>query len=824
MNKYYLKDWNLKDLNEKGISVKASVPGDITADLFAGKMIEDPYYAMNYKECTWIGETDFLYESSFVVPDSIWKEDEIYLCFDGVDLYADIFLNGELLGKTEDMFLAYQYEVKSQLKKGENILSVQMHSTLKAMEHIDCEDYNGIFNRPRIMMRKVQCHFGWDWAPKMSGYGIWKDVYLMGKNRHCLEDVYFETHNDGWVTFFTELSYNVQPHRDLDGYVIEGSAEEYQDDTLIFSIENEPFSECYQTVSKKVRGAKSFTNIKVEKPKLWWPNGYGEQPLYQYKVELYRNGLLVSEQHGRLAFREVKLLEEPKSEDVLGFEFEINGERIFLKGSNWVPAEIFTGTITNDRYQTLLTYAKDANYNMMRVWGGGLYENEEFYELCDEYGITVIQDFMLSCADVPGNTVAWTELMKQEAIYQVKRLRNHPSIIYWNGGNEKIGAICLQYGCDNWFNETVLSGIVAYYTSGVPYRRQCPISYTDMDNDGTSGDVHTASIGSCLTEDLEGYRARIAEHTYNFLTEIAVMGPNSLETNEKIYPKDQLWPQGPVWREHIMENPYDCMDWDFLDMQHIYIEKFYGKAENLNEFTFKGMLYHAEALKAESEYSRFRKGSTMGCANWMYNDIWPSGTWSVVDYYGEPKQAYYQQRKSYAPVLVSFSQNEQGETCLFIANDTPKQKKMILECGRKKLDGTVLWKEELHVDISENGYFSKPIFEGVSEKDTYFYVKGQDSEGENYHNLYSQLFWNGCTFESDYSVETEAVSETKLKVKIQALKFAKSVFLSFPDNFEYNYSDNYLDIEAGETCVVYITSSHQIPVEKLIVTDMGALK
>lgn len=823
MNKFYLKDWDLTDLNQKGIAVKANVPGDITADLYASGVIENPYYAMNCERCMWIGETDFLYETSFEVPRSMWNEDEIYICFDGIDLYADIYLNGQLLGKTEDMFLAYRYEVKNLLLQGENKLSVKMYSTLKAMENIDCEEYNGIFNRPRIMMRKVQCHFGWDWAPKMIGYGIWKDVYLIAQNKHCIEEFHFETHNDGWVTFFVDLSYNVQTYRDLDGYVVEKSAEDYLEDTLIFSLETEPYSDIYQTVSKKVVGAKSFVNMKIETPRLWWPNGYGEQPLYNYKVELYRAGVLVSEKKGRLAFREVRLLEESKSEDVLGFEFEINGEKIFLKGSNWVPAEVFTGTVTDDKYDVLLTYAKKANYNLMRVWGGGLYENDHFYELCDEYGITVIQDFMLSCADVPGNTPAWAELMKQEAIYQVKRLRHHPCIIWWNGGNEKIGAICLQYGCDNSFNEIVLQGIVANYAPSVPYRRQCPISYTDIDNDGTSGDVHTASIGSCLTESVEGYRERIAEHTYNFLTEIAVMGPNSVETNQKMYPKEELWPQGPSWAEHIMENPYDCTDWDFLDIQHIYIEKFYGTAKNLQDFTFKGMLYHAEALRAETEYSRFRKGRTMGCANWMYNDIWPSGTWSVVDYYGEPKQAYYQQRKSYAPVLVSFAQNEKGETCLFVANDTPIQRNMTLEFGLKKLDGEVLQNESLTIALEENGYFSKVAYDGVTERDVYFYVKGWDSEGEHYHNLYSQLFWKDCQFKSDYKIKTTQLSDTKLKVEIQANQFAKSVFLSLPDNFRYQYSDNYLDVEAGDTCEVYIMAEHPIPAEKLTVTDMGVL-
>ena len=267
----------------------------------------------------------------------------------------------------------------------------------------------------------------------------------------------------------------------------------------------------------------------------------------------------------------------------------------------------------------------------------------------------------------------------------------------------------------------------------------------------TSGDVHYAMVGSCLTEPAETYRNRIAENTVNFITEFATMGPNSIETNRKIYSEEEIWPQGELWAERLMDNPYDCLPWNFLEMQHIYIDKFYGKSKHLSDFTFKGMLMQAEMLKAELEYARFRKGRTMGCANWMYNDIWPSGTWSVIDYYNEPKQVYYQQRKTYAPVLISYSQNEHEETCLFVANDTPHELTLQIRYGLKTIEGEVCWEKEQKLSVDKNGYYSEVVAVGRTQTNEYFYVEAFDNSGKRYKNLYSQCLWKDCKYESDYT-------------------------------------------------------------------------
>ena len=802
--KQNLKNWKLMKENWEQ-PIKAEVPGDITVDLYNAGKIPNPYFGLNHKEIRWTTEENFTYQTIFTVGKEILEKEEVYLNFEGIDTYAEIYLNGMFLGKTDDMFLKYRFEVKKLLRMSEeNLLEVKMISVYSVMDKIDTTGYFGTFNVARLFIRKAQCHFGWDWAPALCGYGIWGEVYLSGESTFRIEDVSYKTELSGWVTLFCELNYNIRATVDDYGKAIDGTSKEEKEDTLVYRIEKTPGSGEFLEISTKVTGKKNFVNMKVENPQLWWPVGYGEQPLYDYEVALYRGGEQASLKQGKLAFRTVELDESPLDEKMLGYGLKVNGEKIFVRGSNWVPIECFMGTVKEEKYQRLIDLALNANVNMLRVWGGGIYEKDIFYQLCDEKGIMVWQDFMFACSDLPEDDPVWLKRAVEECRYQILRLRNHPSLVYWCGGNEKTGSYGLQISKGDFFVDTVLHGLVKTLDRTRPYARQSPCSYTDVGNDLPSGESHYNSLETSLIQGVENYRSLVSKATVPFVSECALMGPNSVQTNKKIYPSDKLWPFNEYWEDRLMDNPYSAVPMTFVKRQKYYAETLYGKLKNLEDFTAKGMLVHAELFRVECEFARRNKGKTQGFLNWMYSDIWPSGSWSIIDYFGEPKQAYYQMKKSYAPLLVTFVENADGETELVVVNDRLQAFDGKIRYGVKTKDGDLLSEEEIVLSVESNGTFKKVLYKEKFLEGVYLfatYTVGGNLE----KTLYSPTLWKG-KFNSDYTYQTEKINASQMKITVKANQFAKGVFISFKDNYKYDYSDNYFDLEAGEEKEILVTS------------------
>ena len=812
MIKLKLSEWKIRLESEtphlkKGSEIKASVPGDITWDLYLAGIIKNPFFSLNHKELGWIAEQDFTYITEFDFGDEVNSAEEVILSFGAIDLFSEIYLNGVLLGKTENAFLKYEFEVKKYLKAKSNLLEVKMFSTVNRMKTIDCDGYFGVFNVPRLFLRKPQCHFGWDWAPDLCGYGICGDAEIKVVSRYRISDVCVRQSDDGFVTLIAELNYNVRAMMDAMGVTIDNTATPRDGDKLVFRAESSPGGGEYLTEEIEVTGKKNFVNFKIENPELWWPKGYGGQPLYRYEVELVRGGRSVCSRSGRFAFRQVELFEKPKSRNTLGYDFLINGKKIFVKGSNWVPAECFSGIMTDEKCKKLIDLAARANVNMLRIWGGGSFERDFFYDYCDEQGIMVWQDFMYACSDIPDDDKAWIDNTVRECEYQIKRLRNHPSLVYWCGGNEKTGTYGLQISKGDYFINCVLTGLVRTLDPTRPFARQSPCSITDVGNDLASGESHYNSFEASLAPyvstgrtAIADYRKLVSEKVVSFASECAIFGPNSEETNEKIYPKDKLWPFNEIWADRLMDNPYAGIPMPFYKRQLLYVRDMYGEAENLHDFTVKGMTVHAEALRCELEFARMNKDVCGGIMNWMFTDIWPSGTWSIIDYYLEPKQAYYQVKRSFRPLLASFAQNKDGTTELFVANDTPSDFSGKAEFGKKNIDGSVVYKETLDVFVPAGGVFKRTVTFDVGGKNTYLYVV---CGGEK--TLYSPSFWRNCDLKADYEVQTQKVAEDKLKLTVTAKSFVKGLFIGFKNNFEYLFDDNYLDLEAGDVAVVFVT-------------------
>lgn len=786
-------------------TIPAKVPGDVTTDLFAAGLIPDPYFGLNHEKLGWIIDTDFVYTTTFDLPSDLFRSEEILLQFDAVDTFSEIILNGTSLGKTDNMFLQYTFSVKELLKDKGNTLQVRLTATKKVMDKIDDTGYFGVFNSKRLFIRKAQCHFGWDWAPDMPGYGICGEVRLRGVYKNRIDNTCYHAANDGSLTLFTELNYTIRPQIDFQGKLVSDTNKECRGDRLRYTVAtlpDRPLEEAEPLADEcLITGKKNFRNFTLKDPQLWYPNGRGAHPLYAYRVELIRDGVVVDAECGRFAFREVKLVQKPTGADTMGYSFCINGEDTFIKGSNWVPVECFSGNNTSEKYRRLIRSAAEAGINMLRVWGGGIYENDIFYDLCDEEGVLVWQDIMLACADIPEDRESFVENMRREVTYQVKRLRNHPALVYWCGGNEKTGTYGLQISRGDYFVDVILRGLIGNLDDTRPYARQSPCSLTDIGNDRTSGESHAGSYETTLLTTPLDYRKNVAQSLVPFVSECATMSIGSAESIARIFPADKLWPPNEYWHDRLMNNPYSGVDMSFVDRQLYYADGLYGKSGSLAEFAVKSMTVHAETLRAEIEFARFNRARCGGFMNWMYSDIWPSATWSVVDYDGEAKAAYYQMKRSYAPLLLTFVQTTEG-TRLALINDTPDAVCTRVRYGLKDVCGRVLWSREADAAAAPRTVWSKLVTDDFAKEDTYLFAEAECG-GKPISAVYSYDMWHTFGATDDYTVST-APADDGLSVTVTAKKFVRGVIIRMPENFRYTYSDNYFDLQAGETKTVLI--------------------
>ncbi len=817
-----LSDWKLKNIGSS-LEISAKVPGDITVDLYKAGIIKDPYFALNHLELkNWL-DKDYIYFTEFEINDLPDEKEDLFICFKGIDLISEIYINGIYIAKTQNMFMQYLFDIGNIVKLGKNTVEVHMFSTTKYMDSLDTKDYFAVFNIPRILLRKEQCCFGWDWSPNISGYGIWQDVLIYTKNKNRLVDVHYTANSKGESVFFVEINYSVRSYYDNDGNYIEVKSE--HEDFIRVSIANKPGSDLSDSTVKEiaVNGCKSFITFNQPDVELWWPIGYGKQPLYSYKVELVRDGKVIDYKEGKLGYRDVSLEQRPLDTELLSYQLKVNDKPIYMKGSNWVPIDCFTGCLENEKYKRLLMQAVDANINVLRIWGGGIYEIDYFYDLCDELGIMVWQDLMFACADIPEDNEEFVKNASEEIEYQVKRLRNHVSLVYWCGGNEKTGSTGAKIVRGDWFVNVILRGIVGNLDNTRPFAKQSPCAFSDVANDMNSGETHKNSFELTIQDGWAQYRKNVSKNTVPFISESALMGPHSRQTFEKIFPADKLWPINELWYDRLMENPYAAKKLPFADLEYKFARELYGEIKDFDDFIKKGMLMHAQALKCECEYQRAGKGKTSGFLNWMYSEIWPSGTWAIVDYYTEPKAVYYQIKKSFEPILMSFFYRNDGKTVLFGVNDTNYEQEVCFEYGHKTIDGKIIWKNSSKAVINTTDALLLPLDKNIEQPNTYLYVK-YDLNGATVTTLYSWDFWSSAHFVSDFESTVKQIDKNNIEVTIKANSFAKSIFINMPNNCRCTYSDNYFDLEGGEQKTILISSSEDICADNVEIFDFALEK
>lgn len=644
----------------------AHVPGTVHLDLLAAGKIPDPFYGDNERQVQWIAQIGWRYRRTLHVPAEFLEHDAVYLLAEGFDTFAWLFVNGQPVGQTCNMFVPHRFDVKSWLHAGDNEIEIVFDSPVRRARQL--EAHHGMLpvalESYRVYARKAQYAYGWDWGPKLATSGIWRPLCLQAYRHLRIEDVFAEVHLD----------------------------ESLQRARLSVQIELERFSSVPAEFTIGVAGPKYHARQRasssekhlevefvIEQPHLWWPNGLGRQHLYEVQVNASAMGEMMEQRALRCGLRRLELLREP---DAAGesFLFRINNVPIFCKGADWIPADAFLPRISDDKYRSLLGLAHGGHMNMLRVWGGGIYEDKTFYHLCDELGILVWQDFMFACGVYP-DFPEFVDNVRNEVAIVVRQLRNHPCLALWCGNNENEwlwhmetqrpyhempGAVLF---------EKVIPEICAALDPIRPYWQSSPFGGQDP-NDAQRGDRHQWHIWSNWADP-----AAVAKDRGRFISEFGFQAPAALSTWTKYLEHQDLWPQSPIFEHHNKQV-------EGTERLYRFLAGFVKMPDNFEDFVYKAQIVQAEALKLMVEHWRREKFHTAGALFWQLNDCWPVSSWAVIDCELQPKASYWYACRFFAPLLVSFRSAQQSLE-VWVTNDTLSAREAQLEFEVLDFSGAV---------------------------------------------------------------------------------------------------------------------------------------
>lgn len=789
-------DWSRPDcaLPPGAVEIDAHVPGEVHVDLLRAGLIPDPYYATNADQAQWVEQKEWWYRRTFEVPEDLDLR-RAYLEFDGLDTFATVFLNGAEVGRTNNMFVPHRFDVSGAAVTGTNTVAIRFEPAVKVLERIDTSGLFGCFDTPRVAARKMQCSFGWDWTHRLVGAGIWRGARLVCHSELSISDVYVHTEIEGgsanaWV------SLQVENHsaRDQKAAVSIVVARDDAREKIEFVEAISPFGGVVEAL------------IRIDEPELWWPNGAGEQPLYKCMVGVQVEGEVQDVAERDFGVRDVRLIERDEAGRPV-FTLLVNGQRIFCKGGNWIPADHFVSNVTQQRYRELVELAADAGFNMLRVWGGGIYEDPAFYRACDEMGIMVWQDFMFSCGLYPDDE-DFRAAVASEVETVVRQLRNHPSVVLWCGNNEcEMGfEPDAEWPGKSLFHQ-VIPAVLARLDTTRPYRPSSPLG-GPTGNDASEGDLHRSSWFAVCEHDAADWRRVIEQERGLFHSEFVTQGPPMIESIREFVPPDSLFPPtNEVWEFHNKDNPHSTRS-DKRTHQQILVDltrRMMGEFTTAEEFAAYAGILQGEFIKAEVEHYRREKWAISGALMWMYNDCWPAVGWSIVDYYLRPKIAYYYTKRAFAPVIVSFRQIDDAVQAWVTSDNRLANLDATLQVGVFTFDTCGLDVEETRVrlpaDESARFWESGPLEDVFADPSRQCLVAMLRCRDEVIaRNVYFPRLFREMQFPRPrLLVAREQIDERRHALTISADGYARNVAISgLPPGTRARVSDNYFDLLPGE--------------------------
>ena len=777
----------------------ARVPGCIHTDLLRHKLIPDPFWGANERELQWIENRDWVYATHFSVSAAMLNEEHIDLVAEGLDTVTTIVLNGQEVARTENMFIGYRFPIKPLLRAGRNELTIHFTSPLTYIKAHWPDDHFAEWNDPvggASLIRKEQCSFGWDWGARFATSGIWKSIGLEAWSNNRIESVRVEqTHEKNSVTITAQpqlaLKQRGRPRPARDQFR-----------TLI-------------SLDGKIVAEAAGLEVTVAKPQLWWPNNMGAQPLYNIEVELLSDGQAIDRWKKEIGLRTIELDRHP---DQWGesFQFVVNGVPFFAKGANWIPAHCFVTEVGRDMYDGLLDSAVQANYNMLRVWGGGIYEMDDFYELCDRKGLLVWQDFMFACAQYPGDR-HFLAHVEAEAGHQVKRLHHHACLALWCGNNELefMPAEILktpqrQKAYDDVFYKLLPKAVAKFdgATAYWPSSPHVPGAYPNPDlnwcDSERAGDCHYWGVWHGR-EPIKNFESK----GHRFFSEFGMQSYCSRDVAETFCPPAELNIYGPAMENHQKNSAGNQIIFD-------YISRRYRFPKDYASLAYLSQINQAYAMKTAVEHFRRQMPRTMGSLYWQINDCWPVASWSSIEFGGIWKALQYESRRFYAPALITAHvPGDVGPGKINWGSNTIAEVNVhTVYDGMKSVPGTVSW-VLYHCDgrILEQASKSVKLKYGQSvlqAKLDFGNRKAQFGASHIYLRLLLEIdgetvSQNTVFFDAPRFIEFErapiaskikALSATEFEIVFSSRAFHHQVYFHLPKT-TYRASDNYFDLYPG---------------------------
>ena len=678
--------WNWCDMESKEWH-KGSVPGTVLTDMMDGGLIEDPYWRTNEYETRELSRSDYRYEREFEVPESFFREEEQCLVFEGLDTIADIYLNDELLLAVNDMHRTWRIDVKGKLK-AVNRLAVAFHSPTAFIEKADRE--GDIFYASTGCMkgngalRKAHYMFGWDWGPQLPDAGIFRSVYLSGFSIARLDDVRIrQEHGAGGVKLSVESSVRKLSESDTAGSGMLVCKITAPDGTVL-------------TVEKEV-GINETIEALIEAPQLWWPNGYGAQPLYTVRVELRMSDSVLDVWERTIGLRTVTVCTDA---DEWGnqFAFVVNGQKIFAMGANYIPEDNLLGHLSEERSERLIRDCARANFNCIRIWGGGYYPEDYVYDACDRYGILVWQDLMFACNVYDLNDEFEANILAETAD-NVKRIRHHACLGLWCGNNE------MEWGWRDWGRleghrpkykadytkifEMLLPRLVKQVDDQTYYWLSSPSSGGSFDdpNDFNRGDNHYWEVwhsNKPFTEYRDFYFRFCSEFGFQSFPGKKTLDSFSLPEDQNIFSE--------VMESHQKNGLANTKIFS-------YISGYYKYPKDMESIAYISQILQLKAIQYGVEHWRRNWGRCMGSIYWQLNDCWPVASWASIDYYGRWKALHYGAKRFYARFMATACEKEELSTEIdyYIHNESFEERKAVLRVRLIDRDFHTLYETETEI-------------------------------------------------------------------------------------------------------------------------------
>lgn len=792
----------------------ATVPGTVHTDLMAAGKIEDPFYRLNERDVQWIDKVNWEYKTNFNIDSRDAAMQNIQLVFEGLDTWADVFLNNQLILNADNMFVVWRVDVKGFLKEGDNELRIVFHSPL--MKGLARQEAFGFplpasndqsaaggmgKNQVSVFSRKAGYHFGWDWGPRLVTSGIWRPVYL-------------ELWNDCRITDLNIIQNRVtKKSAELTAEVhVESSLE--MDFLLNLMVDNNPIA----TKSVHVLPGKSSHQLSfnIAEPRIWWPNGLGNQPLYRISAALTTGQSQLDFQSAVIGLRTIKLVRKPDNKgNGESFYFEVNGRPVFAKGANYIPNDVFLTRVKPETYEFIVKSAAEAHMNMLRVWGGGVYESNLFYDLCDKYGIMVWQDFMFACSMYPGDA-DFLNSIRHEAEDNVKRLRNHACMALWCGNNEIETAWAQGFEDKGWgwkkdYNSSqreviwkaydtifhhILPDVVDHYAHNQPYWHSSPSAgmHKLASYENNSGDMHYWGVWHGLHpfDDFKKYKARfMSEYGFQSFPEFNSVKKYTLPADWNI--------ESEVMASHQRSGIGN------LRIKQ-YMAQDYQIPDDFEQFLYVGQLLQAEAIKLALKTHRSDMPYCMGSLYWQLNDCWPVASWSGIDYYGKWKALHYFAKEACKNEIISVSVAD-DKLIIHGISDLPEKTSAVLRLNLMDFSGLSVWNRSVKVLLQANG--SGEIF-NISLKDLPLNYR------ENKLVLSATLVSGKREIDKEcfYFVKPAALQlpvpnvKTRISpkdglfvIEVSTDKLCKNLML-ISDNTDAQFSDNFFDMLPGETRLI----------------------